>query len=354
MLGATAAGLATAPLVVPALALSDVVRGRHQLPRLRTYLFALQYGVNDSVEILLAPLYWAAAGFGTRLDSRSSLDRHRRLQWWSLDLLSRRAERLLGLSIEIDDRSRAALRPGPVVVIGRHVSLFDASLPAVVYGRDGVATRGVVMAELLADPGFDLIYGRLGSVFVPRHDAPAARAAVEAMAASIRHHDGDDVAVGIYPEGRLFRPDVRDRLLGRLATSDPDRADRLAGLTHLLPPRSGGLRILLDALPAADVVVLDHRGLDDLGRLIDLADRAPLRRSVRITARRIPRHEIPEAGSATDRDPDGDAFSAWLDRLWLDLDRSVAADRADETADDGGPDPDGATPIRGRWGGPGS
>lgn len=341
MLVATAIGFVALPVLAPALVVGDLVRGRPRLPRLRVYLFALQYGFNDSVEIVLAPIYWARAGFGTGLGSPASLERHRRLQWWSLDLLARRAERLLGLAVDLDDESRAALGPGPVVVVSRHVSLFDASLPALVYGRLGFATRGVVMAELLADPGFDLIYGRLGSVFIPRDDGPAARAAVEAMAASIARDDdgraGETTAVGIYPEGRLFRPDVRDRLLARLGASDPGRAERLAGLSNLLPPRPGGLRILLEALPAADLVVLDHDGLDDLGRLADLADVAPLDRSIRVTARRIPRAEIPGVDPA--EDGSADAFTAWLDRLWLDLDRSLDDRRGS---------------VRDRWGGPGS
>ena len=52
---------------------------------MRAFLLALQYGVNDSVELLLAPVYWVLAGFGRRLDSPASIARHQRLQWWSDD-----------------------------------------------------------------------------------------------------------------------------------------------------------------------------------------------------------------------------------------------------------------------------
>ena len=140
------------------------------------------------------------------------------------------------------------------------------------------------------------------------------------MARSARRHDGDRAAVVIFPEGRLFRPSARDRALARLAERDPGRAERLAGLTELLPPRPGGLRVLLDALPEADVVLLDHRGLDRLGRLADLADLAPLDEPVRVTARRIPRAEIPDEHGP---------FVAWLDHLWLDLDAELRGVRAD-------------------------
>ncbi|MEM9563676.1 MAG: 1-acyl-sn-glycerol-3-phosphate acyltransferase [Actinomycetota bacterium] len=315
MLAATAAAVAALPLAVPGLAALDLVTGRHRLPRLRVYLFVCQYLVNDSVEILAAPLLWARAGLGTRLDSAASLRRHRALQWWSAELLARRADRLLGLGIEFDDESAGALEPGPVIVIGRHASPFDASLAGVVYGRIGYAVRGVIMAELLADPGFDLIYGRLGSVFVPRDDGPAARSAIDAMARSVERHDGDRAAVVIFPEGRLFRQTVRDRALDRLSGSDPDRAKRLAGLTNVLPPRPGGLRILLDAMPAADVVVLDHRGLDHVRSLADLVGVVPSPEPIRLRATRIPRAEIPD---------DPDDATDWLDDLWLDLDASLA------------------------------
>ena len=62
-------------------------------------------GLNDSIEIMLAPVYWVRAGFGMRLDRPPSLRRHERLQQWSLDVMVRRAERLLGLRIEIDPES---------------------------------------------------------------------------------------------------------------------------------------------------------------------------------------------------------------------------------------------------------
>lgn len=324
MLGATALVIVGTPLLIPALAVADLARGRFRLPRLRIHLFGLQYLVNDSVEILLAPLYWLLAGAGTGLGGAASLGRHRRLQWWSLDLLARRADRLLGLRIEPETGVVEALRPGPVVIIGRHVSPFDASLAGVILGREGVAVRGVIMAELLADPGFDLLHGRLGSVFIPRDDGPAARAEVRAMAASMRRHDGADGVDGsvvIFPEGRLFRPSARDRSLARLADTDPARAERLSELTGVLPPRPTGLRILLEELPEADVVVLDHEGLDGLRTLRDLVGAVPIDRPVRVTARRIPRREIPGLGPGDDPV----RFTAWLDGIWLDLDRRRGA-----------------------------
>ncbi|MDH3301283.1 MAG: 1-acyl-sn-glycerol-3-phosphate acyltransferase [Acidimicrobiia bacterium] len=316
MLVATAVALFLAPVAIPVLAVADLVRLRTSVPSVRVYLFALQYLVNDSVEILAAGPYWVLAGFGTRLRSPASIQRHRRLQQWSLDLLEQRAVQLLGLRVDLSPEDHAALAgergSGPVIVISRHVSLFDASLPGIVTHRAGYVSRGIIMAELLADPGFDLLYGRLGSVFVPRDDGTTARQAIARMVTGAT----DNTAYILFPEGRLFRPEQLERSIDRLASSDPDRAKRLGGLSSALPPRPGGLLTLLEALSAADVVVLDHRGLDHHQGLADLLRSAPVREPITVTARRIPRAEIPSDPAAQTR---------WLDDVWLALDRDVSS-----------------------------
>ena len=123
------------------------------------------------------------------------------------------------------------LAPGPAVVVCRHVSLLDASLPSLLYQRIGYQTRGVIMAELLADPGFDLLYQRAGSVFIVRDSSPEARNQTASIGEGLNNKS---VAI-IFPEGRLFRPEVLRRSLGRLAERDPERARNLETLRHLLP-----------------------------------------------------------------------------------------------------------------------
>jgi 1-acyl-sn-glycerol-3-phosphate acyltransferase len=218
---------------------------------------------------------------------------------------------LLGVRVELDERSAAALLPAPAIVLCRHVNLVDASLPAWLYLQRGVASRGVIMAELLADPGFDLIYGRTGSVFVPRDDGPEARRLVSGLADAV---DGSTVAI-IFPEGRLFRPDVLSRAMQRLAASNPERAERFAAIRHVLPPRPGGVLALLDALPGTDVVVITHTGLDRFASFAELARAVPLRDPIRVTAWRVPASEIPV-------DPAGRI--AWLDTQWLRVDETIS------------------------------
>lgn len=326
MLGATAIAFFTFPLLAPISIMADAVRGRWKWPFLRLYLFLLQYGFNDSVEILLAPIFWLLAGFGTTLDSPRSIARHERLQWWSVKLLERRASQLLGLRVELEQSAVDALGPHgsssaqPIIVISRHVSLFDASLPGLLAHKAGRRVQAIVMAELLADPGFDLLYGRLGSVFIPRDDGPQARQAIAEMTAkwskSAESIRGDELgpAIILFPEGRLFTKSVHQRSMKRLAKRDPQRATRLASLDRLLPPKSGGLSIVLDALPKADVVLLNHSGLDSLTKLSRLASKVPVTEPVKVSAKKLDRSTIPE---------EADRREHWLDQLWLDLNNEL-------------------------------
>ena len=117
--------------------------------------------VNDTVEIVLAAPLWFAASCRLGLDRRSSRARYERLQGWSIRVLARRAKQLLGIHLDVDPAAIAALSPGPAIVSCHHASILDAALPSLHYHTIGFHTRGVIMAELLADPGFDLIYTRI-------------------------------------------------------------------------------------------------------------------------------------------------------------------------------------------------
>lgn len=226
-----------------------------------------------------------------------------------MGVLGDRAEQLLGLSLPDVESLRSTLAPGPVIVLARHVAMLDASIPLIVYQRLGLHTRVVMMAELLNDPGFDLIYRNAGSRFVVRENDPSSTS----QAADVARALDDRMAAVIFPEGRLARPPILARSLARIEERDPERAQRLRSLRHLLPPRPGGVLALLDAAPEADVVVIAHAGLDRSARLIDLISNAPID-PLAIDVQRIPRGEIPT---------DPAARLVWLDDLWLAMDRWV-------------------------------
>ena len=309
MLTVTVVGVLASPAIVAVAAVVDLAKRRVRFPTVRVALFLLQYGINDSVEILLAPVYWVRAGFGARLDTPTSIARHERLQHWSIAVLARRAERLLGLRLEIDPDSMAALTPGPVIVLCRHVNIVDASLPTLLYQRLGYRTRGVIMAELLADPGFDLIYARTGSVFIPRDNGPEGIAMIREIGRGV----DSTTAVVIFPEGRLFRPDRLERATERLALDNPVRGSRLASLEHVLPPRPGGVLALIESIPA-DIVIVAHTGLDQYASFADLARAVPICDPISVTAWRVPVDQIPT---------DDVERIAWLDEQWLLVDERV-------------------------------
>ena len=169
----------------------------------------------------------------------ASVARHQRLQLWSLRLLARREEQLLGLRFAIDPDSEAALRPALAIVLCRLVSVFDASLPSLRLETSGYDVVGVIMAELLADPGFDLLYGRLGSVFIPREDGDAARHAIGQLGRRVN----DSTVAVLFPEGRLFRPEVSVRLHERFSGEGPDSSDAACRSSSRAPAASRWSRI---------------------------------------------------------------------------------------------------------------
>ena len=103
-------------------------------------------------------------------------------------------------------------------------------------------------------------------------------------------------------------------MLAKIGARDAERAERLAGLRHLLPPRPAGARALLAGSRKADAVLAWHVGFEGLdtfaGILRTLAKEPP---TVRFATRRVPRSDVPE----------GDGFTRWLDDQWLTMDAAV-------------------------------
>ena len=309
---ASVLGVVLSPLLCAAAVAYDLVRRRRRLPVARTLLFVLWYLVIDSVEVVVSFVFWVRAGFGTRLASPASIARHQRLQRWSIDVLEKRARQTLGVQLVADAGTEGVFETGPVIVCSRHLNLLDAAVPIVLLHRHGLPMRAVIMAEMLMDPGFDLLYRRLGSVFISRDQGVRAHLAVTRLAHGITPR----TAAVIFPEGRLFRPELVAPLVARIGARDPARAARLSSLVNVLPPRPGGLGALLDAIPGADVVFVAYRGFEAMPRFTDFAREAPLREPVQITAWRCPRASIPEP--AVER-------TAWLDAQWQRLDDWISS-----------------------------
>jgi len=322
-------GLAIAVPLLPVLLagalLLDLFRDR-RLPTVRLVLFSLVYLGCESAGLLASLVLWLG----------SIGDRERRLRWfyalqsaWASSIFAAGC-RIFG--IEVDVVGDESIGRGPLLLFSRHTSLADTILPAVyVARRHGLRLRWVLKRELLWDPCLDVVGRVLPNVFVRRGSYDSAReiAAVRSLARDL----GEDEGVLVYPEGTRFTPAVRDRVAAALAVADPARAQRLAGLRHVLPPRTGGPLALLDVCPPAEVVFLAHVGLDGAARLGDVWRGSLIGRRVRLWFRRVQSREIPVA--AADR-------LAWLDAQWSALDDWIDACLAER---------DGASPAPASAGG---
>jgi 1-acyl-sn-glycerol-3-phosphate acyltransferase len=119
----------------------------------------------------------------------------------------------------------------------------------------------------------------------------------------------------IFPEGTRSNPKKRAKILESMAERNPERAARLTGLAHLLPPKPAGAIALLEAAPDADVVIAGHTGFDGLDTFGGMLKRLETGAgAARMWFARFPRAEVPA---------DGDVVG-WLDKRWLELDRAVA------------------------------
>jgi 1-acyl-sn-glycerol-3-phosphate acyltransferase len=302
------------PVWLPLTALVDLVRLQRRLPLTRLVAFALCWAWLELIGVLVAAGLWL-------IGQRRNRAVHYRLQRWWAGSLMRALEITTGVDVAI--RGLDAFTPGPVVVLCRHASLADSLVSAhVITGHARMHPRYVLKRELLADPCLDIVGHRVPNHFLVR-DAADSTPELAALVTLSTGMGERDVAV-IFPEGTRSNDAKRRRALERIAARDPDRAERLAPLTALLPPRPAGALALLRGAPDADVVLAWHTGFDGLdtfgGILRHLAGPD---RSVLFVARRVPRAELPDTTPLT-ADADA-AFTAWLDTTWLTLDTEVRA-----------------------------
>lgn len=293
-----------APLWLPLSLLADLVRGRFRLPTARLLAFAMCWAWLESMGVAAAAGLWLT---GQRRNQRAHFALQR---WWAARLMGA-LRATTGMRVEAVDAG--CLAPGPAVMLCRHASLADSLLSAwIITGHAGMNPRYVLKRELLYDPCLDIVGNRLPNHFLDRQatDTAPELAALRELATGLR---ANEIAV-IFPEGTRSSPAKRQRAIDAIRERDPGRADRLAPLRHLLPPRPAGAEALLDGCPTADVVVAWHvgfDGLDTFGGIIRHLSRRPL--PVRFHAERVARAELPCGGE----------FRTWLDDVWLRMDRSV-------------------------------
>jgi 1-acyl-sn-glycerol-3-phosphate acyltransferase len=280
----------------------DLLR-RSRFALTRGWLAVVVYVLAECGGVVLSFFFWIALRPGTPRWERT----HVLLQRGWATLLFRSIERLFALDVRLDacDAPR-----GPTVCLVRHASLADTLLPVVlVGGRWDLAPRYVLKQELLADPCLDIVGQRIPNAFLTRR---ADRAGEDARAVELLARDmGPEHTLVIYPEGTFFTTGKLERRRAELAA---DRRARLAGLSHLLPPRPRGVLAALSARPDASVVVMAHSGFGHVRNPRRLFDGSLIGRRFDVSIRHVPASEVP-------RDPE--RFSAWLDEAWLAMDAWV-------------------------------
>ena len=278
--------VALGPLLLLAAFVVEVVQRTHRgLTRLTA--FAIVFAAAEAAMILTLFGLWIVSGFGLlRLESAH----YGALRGW-LRVLSFGAKSLLGLKIVVLDAPEP--RGGPLLVFGRHAGIGNSvMLIRQLMVRNNRRPRVVMLGFLQWDPIVDIVCHRLPSLFIdhdPEHSDDCVR-----RIGDLARGMGDRDALVIYPEGNDFTERLRLRAIAYLRRKGHHRAaERAEAMEYVLPPRHRGPLAAIQAAPEADVVLVAHTALEELGSFAELYRRLPLERPVKARYWRIPAAEVP-------------------------------------------------------------
>ena len=294
----------TLPLWVVVTMTVDAVRGRWRFPISRLIGFATCWAWLETSGLVLA-LFLFFTGRGRSVPAHYALQ-----TWWCRSLIQALGF-TVGLQITVEGADNVG--PGPFVALGRHASLADSIMSSwVVASHVGLRPRFVLKKELKMDPCLDILGHRLPNYFVDRESSNVAGElqGIEQMAAGL---GVKDCAV-IFPEGSRANNKKRVRALEKLRERSPQRAETLAGLKYLIPPKPAGAYALLSAVPEANVLTMWHSGFDGLDTFSGiLRHLGRAKAKVHVHVEEISRASIPS----------GEAFVTWLDAKWVEMDNAV-------------------------------
>jgi 1-acyl-sn-glycerol-3-phosphate acyltransferase len=223
---------------------------------------------------------------------------------------------LFGLGFEVEGLEEASR--GPILVMMRHASIIDNTLPDSVIGHaHGIGLRYVIKRELQAIPTIDIAGRWVSTIFVRR--ASGDTEGETAIMRSLAEDMGAGEGLMIYPEGTRFNAKKLERAKQVIAERQPEISPLADQLEHLLPPRLGGPLTLIDAAPGVDVVICGHVGFDGLQHVSDIWAGKLVGGTIRVRLQRFAAAEIPsdEAGRV-----------AWLYERWIELDGWIGAQLA--------------------------
>jgi len=314
IVGATFLGVTAAlPLLLLAAALHDLAAlavGRRHFMAVRLSVIGWVYLGTEILGVAALGAIWVAS-VGGRLRRLFIGGTYVIQRWWA-GAVFRTIGAMLGLRVEVEGAD--VLAPGPILVFMRHTSIVDNLLPNIlITAPHGIKLRYVLKRELLADPALDIAGSRLPNYFVDRRstDPEGEVTAIRRLGTGL----GADEGVLIYPEGTRFTPERHTRALERLRASNESLYSRAAAMRAVMPPRLGGPLALLEAEPAADVIIAAHSGLDGFSHIRDILGGGLVGGTIRVRFRRYAHTDIPA-------DPAGRA--EWLYDRWAEVDTWIA------------------------------
>lgn len=278
--------------------------------RLTLYLWWFLLGEMRS--LLTIAWIWLSNGGPFRGDSeRRRLGIYNLRVWWTRHHLAG-IRVLFGLRFEVEGIEHAG--PGPVIVMVRHASIIDNTLPdALIAHAHGLGLRFVIKRELQSIPVID-IGGRWCPTNFVRRASGDTEGEVERLL-MLTEDLGAGEAILIYPEGtRATAPKIA-RAKEKIAESQPDVSPLADRLQNLLPPRLGGPLALIDELPEVDVVFCGHVGFDGFERVSDIWSGKLVGRTISVSCWRVAAAEIPA---------ERDERIHWLYENWQRMDDWIA------------------------------
>jgi 1-acyl-sn-glycerol-3-phosphate acyltransferase len=301
-------------LLLGALATDLVLWLRRRKPWMAWRLIAMLWWFLLGETWALAGLAAVWIGSGGR-DTPKRRDRLYRLKrrWLGSHLAGVKA--LFRLTLTAEDLELAA--PGPILLMTRHASIIDNTLPDVIIGgAHKTGLRFVIKRELQVLPTIDIGARWVPTLFVRRAsgDTEAELAKMLQLTVNLGRRDG----LMIYPEGTRWTADKLKRAQAIVAERQPEVAPLANQLRYLLPPRLGGSIALLENAREADVVIFGHHGLDGFEYISDIWAGGLVGTTVKMKFWRYPAAEIPE---------ERDELIAWLYARWLELDEWIAQAR---------------------------
>ncbi len=306
------AWVAILPVALPFLALFDTVM-RRRLALTRAYLMALVYLTAEIAGLCI--IAWLTPQ-KRRMSDEEWVTRHFALEaWWGTQQW-KWAIRIFRLRIVVEGED--ALSEKPFILFPRHVSVVDNMIPAVfALDRAGAKMRWVLNRSLLRDPCIDIVGQRLPNCFIKGSTQDTERELDRLRAAADGLGAGE--AVVLFPEGTLFSPSKRARVIEKLrASGDTDLLAWAERYQHVMPPRIAGPLALIEALPTVDVVFCAHSGLELAVNKQSIIAGGLIGREIRIVFWRVAADRVP-VSAAGRRD--------WLFEQWVRVDEIAGAGR---------------------------